>query len=143
MTALIKFPDGEFSGVALRTDESTQGTFHGEIRVERKSYARPAFLSLRETGLEAVPRAQRIPIIIPPKGSMNASPSEEAYTYGQNRQLLRQIADAGGGIFNPAQGFAFFKEKPVTDQGQPMWPLLAVIAAFCYLTAIALKRWNP
>jgi Mg-chelatase subunit ChlD len=143
MTALIKFPDGEFSGVALRQDESTPGTFHGEIRVERKAEARPAFLSLKESGLEAVPRAQRIPIIIPPRGHMNASPSAEAYTYGQNRQLLRQISEVSGGMFNPAKGMAYFKEKPVTDEGQPLWPILAVIAAFCYLSAIAMKRWNP
>ncbi|MCP5047263.1 MAG: VWA domain-containing protein [bacterium] len=143
MEAVIQFPGGEFSGVPLRPDDSTPGTFHGEIRTDRKNHARKAILSLRETGPNAVPRAQRIPITIPPKGLVNPSPTAEAYTYGQNRQLLRQIAESGGGIFDPPKGTPFFKEKSAADQGKPLWPLLAVIAAFCYLTAITLKRWNP
>jgi hypothetical protein len=57
--------------------------------------------------------------------------------------LLKKIADVGGGMFDPPQGTPFFKEKSATARGYPLWPLLAVMAVFCYLTAIALKRWDP
>jgi Mg-chelatase subunit ChlD len=143
MNAVIRFPDGEFAGIALRADEATPGVFQGEIRVDRFDHPRSASLSLRETGADAVPRAQLIPITIPPKGLVNPSPSAEAYTYGQNRTLLRQIADVGGGMFNPPKGSPFFKERHPSDEGRPLWPLLVVTAAFLYLAAITFKRWNP
>jgi len=143
MTANIRLPGQVTKGIALRADESTPGTFYGEIRVDRKSRTQRAFLSLRESGPDALPRAQRIPILIPPGSKVNPSPTAEAYSYGQNRELLKKIADVGGGMFDPPKGTPFFKEKSVSDRGQPLWPLLAVIVVFCYLVAIALKRWNP
>lgn len=143
MSAVIQLGDGEFAGIALRPDDSAPGTFRGEIRVDRRNEPRQARISLRETGPNATTRSQLIPIIIPPKGNINPSPTAEAYSYGQNRTLLRQMAELTGGQFNPEPGTPFFKQKPPSDRGNPLWPILAVIAAFLYLTAIALKRWNP
>ncbi len=143
MTGVIQFPGQETTGVALRADQTLPGTFQGEIRVDRKDRPRHAFLVLRESGPDAIAREQRVPIMIPAKGSVNASPTAEAYSYGQNRTLLRQIAEAGGGMFNPPKGTPFFTNRPATQDGSPLWPLLSVIAVFCYLAAITLKRWNP
>lgn len=143
MSAVIQFNTGEFTGIALRPDQSAPGTFQGEIRVERRNQPRQARISLRETGPDATTRPQLIPIVIPPKGNINPSPSAEAFSYGQNRTLLRQLAEITGGVFNPEPGTPFFKQKPPADRGNPLWPILATIAAFLYLLAIALKRWNP
>lgn len=143
MTALIQFPGQEFTGVPFSADPSMPGTFYGEIRVERKEIPRQAFLILRESGSEALTKEQRVPLMIPPQGSIQAAPTTEAYTYGQNRPLLRQLAEKSGGLFNPPKGTPFFKDNPNPDHGTPLWPLLSVIAIFAYLGAITLKRWNP
>jgi hypothetical protein len=145
MTANIFFTgdEKESIGIALRADDVAPGTFHGQIQVKRINHARRAMLSVREFGPDALPRAQLIPMVIPPKGRVNPSPKAEAFTYGQNRELLRKIAEAGGGLFDPPKGTPFFKEKPAAGQGRPLWPFLAAAAVFCYLGAVTLKRWNP
>jgi hypothetical protein len=133
----------ESAGIALRADDVAPGTFNGQIQVKRTIHARRAMLSVREFGPGALPRAQLIPIVIPPKGRVNPSPKAEAFTYGQNHELLRKIAEAGGGLLDPPKGTPFFKEKPAAGQGHPLWPFLAAAAVFCYLGAVTLKRWNP
>jgi Mg-chelatase subunit ChlD len=142
MTAGIRFSDQETVGIPLRADDTAPAAFYGEIRVKRSQQTRHAVLSIRESGPDALPGAQRIPIFIPPKGSINPPTRSEAYTYGQNRILLKKIAEQGGGIFDPPPGTPFFKEKPKLGQGYPLWPYLAAAAVFCYLAAIALKRWS-
>lgn len=142
MTASIRFPDQETVGIPLRADETAPAAFYGEIRVKRTGQTRHAVLSIRESGPDALAGAQWIPIFIPPKGSINRATRSEAYTYGQNRVLLKKIAELGGGIFDPPAGTPFFKEKPKLGQGYPLWPYLAAAAVLCYLVAIAFKRWN-
>jgi len=142
MTTSIRFSDQETVGIPLRADDTAPAAFYGEIRVKRSQQTRHAVLSIRESGPDALPGAQRIPIFIPPKGSINPPTRSEAYTYGQNRILLKKIAEQGGGIFDPPPGTPFFKEKPKLGQGYPLWPYLAAAAVLCYLAAIALKRWS-
>jgi hypothetical protein len=142
MTASIRFSDQETAGIPLRADDTAPASFYGEIRVKRTDQTRHAVLSIRESGPDALAGAQQVPISIPPKGSINPPTRSEAYTYGQNRILLKKIAELGGGIFDPPPGTPFFKEKPKFGQGYPLWPYLAAAAVLCYLAAIALKRWS-
>jgi hypothetical protein len=142
MTANIFFLGQESTGIALRPDDIAPGTFHGEIRVKRTGEVRRGFLSLRESGTDALPQAQRIPLRIPPKADVTPPATSEAYSYGQNRRLLEEIAEISGGIYDLPRGTPFFKEKSIPGRGHPLWPYLAAAAVFCYLAAIALKRWN-
>ncbi len=142
MTATIRFSDQETVGIPLQADETAPASFYGQIRVKRTDQTRHAVLSIRESGPDALPNAQHLPIFIPPTGSINPPTRSEAHTYGQNRILLKKIAELGGGIFDPPPGTPFFKEKPKLGQGYSLWPYLAAAAVFCYLAAIALKRWS-
>lgn len=146
MTGLLIFSGEETVAINFQADDFSSGTFWGEIRVNRKDQPRRGILCIQESGPDALPRDQRIPIMIPPRSSRSLAPVSEANTYGQNRLLLEQIAQISGGIYNPSNpsdGISFFKENPVASKSQPLWPWLTVLAMACYLTAIALKRWNP
>jgi hypothetical protein len=144
LTGDIDFPDRSPVGVALRVDPVIPGVFHGEIKIDRETGTQQGFLSLYESGPDALARPQRIPILIPPREqqTQKAAHSED-YTYGQNRELLKQITDMGGGMFDPPAGTPFFKAKPGASRGTPLWPGLAAAAVLCYLAATALMRWNP
>ena len=143
MSANISFQGKETAGIVLQPDETVPAMFHGQIRTTRESKARKATLSLREFGPDAVPRIQRIPILIPPAGTLTSSSNSEMYSFGQNRELLRQIAEAGGGMFDPPSDAPFVKPGTASSQGVPLWPYLIVLGAACYLVAIALKRIDP
>ncbi|MCP5101933.1 MAG: VWA domain-containing protein [bacterium] len=139
----IRFPKEAPVGVALKPDDLSPGTFHGQIRVERTHQTRRGVLWLKEWGPDALARPQQVPILIPPKGTVRPAPSAEEYSYGQNRALLRAIAAAGGGVFDPPEGTSLFRGIPAENRGKPLWPLFLAIAAICYLCAIAARRWKP
>jgi Mg-chelatase subunit ChlD len=146
LTADIRFQDqapGGPVGISLRPDTLSPGTFHGQVRVERDVRTRRGILWLRESGPDALARPQQVPILFPPKGKVRPAPSAEAYSYGQNRALLQAIAQAGGGVYDPARGTPFFRGIPASSRGRPLWPLFLAAAVICYLGAIAVKRWNP
>lgn len=143
MAANLYFPGQETIGIVLQSDDTAPGTFFGEIPVNRLEKTRRAVLAVREFGSDALPGEQRIPIMIPPKRRVSASSTAEDYTYGQNRELLRRIAEVGGGLFDPPKETPLFKRRQLVHRGHPLWSLLLVLAAFCYLGAIAFKRWNP
>jgi len=123
MTASIRLPDRESVGIALRADDLAPGTFHGQIRVKRTEQTQRAVLSLRESGPDALPRAQQLPIFIPPKGNINPPTRSEAYTYGQNRILLKKIAEISGGMYDPSPAHRFFKKNPHRLRAVPSGPI--------------------
>jgi len=127
-------------GVRLNADPVAPATFRGRIRVPRDAHAQDATLVLSESGTDALSRPQHIPILIPPSAAVETAPLKEAYSYGLNEPLLREIAASGGGTFDPPHNKSFLQEKTVEDRGEPLWPLLIVAAASCYLAAIALRR---
>ncbi len=143
MTGTIEFKGKESSGFTLQQDSSIPGVFQGQISVERTNQATRGFLILREFGSQAVPRPQRIPIIIPPKGKPSHALSSEDASTGLNKELLQKIANAGGGSYDPPQGAPFFKEQPIAQRGLPLWPFVILAAILFYLAAIALKRIDP
>ncbi|MCK4762672.1 MAG: VWA domain-containing protein [Candidatus Aminicenantes bacterium] len=147
MTADVRFRDPADAhlsvGVPLQADIHTPGVFYGQISVPRGDETRQAELILGETGEEAVERAQRIPLLIPPAGLRPQAPSTEDAGYGRNRVLLEQIAAVGGGIYDPPAGTPFFSDRPVDSRSKPLWPFLIALAVLFYIAAIAAKRWNP
>jgi Mg-chelatase subunit ChlD len=143
MSAGIQFPGQETAGIILKADDTAPATYRGLIRVTRTQQPRRGILFIREFGPGALPRPQRIPILIPPAGKISASTRSEAHTYGKNTELLQKISEIGGGHYDAPSGTPFFNKKPSANKGTPLWILLVSIAAFTYLAAIALKRWNP
>lgn len=129
-------------GVPMKSDPDSPGVFAGRITVPRTGTARKAALILRETGADALTRTQRIPILIPPAAEVKSKVTLESCSFGMNEPLLRAVAETGGGMFDPADE-PFFGKKPVETRGEPLWPFPATIAAFLYLAAVALQRWDP
>ncbi len=130
-------------GVAMRIDPDSPGTFKGHIRIPRTSHTRKAVLILRESGPGALARPQRIPMLIPHALPVKNTLPAESFSYGMNEPLLRAIAMAGGGTFDPPPGTPFFRERSVQNRGTPLWPYLVIAAVVLYITAIALQRRDP
>jgi hypothetical protein len=143
LAADIRFRGEAPAAVSLRPDNLSPGTFLGQIRVERKNHTRRGVLWVKESGPDALGRAQQVPIFIPPKGEVRPAPSVEEYSYGQNRALLQAIAQAGGGVFDPPRGTSFFRGIPAASRGKPLWSLFLAATVIFYLAAIAVRRWNP
>ncbi|MCP4157054.1 MAG: VWA domain-containing protein [bacterium] len=127
-------------GIGLRPDEMSPGSFYGQIRIARIEQAQLGVMVIKESGPEALARSQRVPIIIPPAHELRTGNSAEDYSYGQNRLLLNAIAQAGGGLFEPAPGTPLFRSVQGTTPGNSLWMLLLAAAVLCYLLAIALQR---
>ncbi len=143
MTARIHFPGGGATDIPLRPDTAVPGIFNGRIRVERGDLPKEAVLSLEEAGADALPRAQRIPLLIPSKGTVRATQPTETYTFGLNQPLLRDIAAAGGGHYDPSDRTPFFHPRRTVRRGRPLWPWLVIAAVSSFLFAIAFQRWDP
>jgi hypothetical protein len=143
LAADVRFQGEAPTAVSLRPGNLSPGTFSGQVRVERKDHTRRGVLWLKESGPDALGRAQQIPVFIPPKGAVRPAPSAEEYSYGQNRALLQAIAQAGGGVFDPPRATSFFRGIPAAGSGKPLWGLFLAAAVIFYLAAIAVRRWNP
>ncbi|MCP4111361.1 MAG: VWA domain-containing protein [Desulfobacteraceae bacterium] len=130
-------------GVPMRIDPDSPGTFRGHIRIPRTSHTRKGVLILRESGPGALARPQRIPMLIPYALPVKNTLPAESFSYGMNEPLLRALAMAGGGTFDPPLGMPFFRERSVQNKGTPLWPYLAIASVVFYITAIALQRWDP
>ena len=109
----------------------------------RNSRSQNATLILSESGPDALSRPQRIPILIPPSTVVETAPLKEAYSYGLSELLLREIAESSGGSYDPPNGTPFIRERTVESRSEPLWPFLVIVAAICYLGAIALRRLDP
>ncbi len=128
--------------ITLRPVPKEPATFKGYIHVPRGDQTQKARLILSESGPDALLHPQDVPILIPPAGKLTTSLPTEAYTYGLNEPLLRAIAQAGAGIFDPAEDTLLFRDKPAEKHDKSLWPLLLVIAVSCYFAAITLHRLN-
>ena len=128
--------------VLFRADPTQPATFTANIRLDR-DVAATAMLSLAETGLEALAREQRLPIVLPPPAPLFRQNVREGLTYGVNEPLLQHIAETTGGVYAPQPGDALFRKRLLTSEKQQKWPFLVLPGLMCYLAAIALQRWDP
>ncbi|HWC95396.1 MAG TPA: VWA domain-containing protein [Candidatus Sulfopaludibacter sp.] len=67
---------------------------------------------------------------------------EEMTEYGNNTQLLRQIASATGGRFNPAARQVFDSAGRSIPTIMDLWPLLLALAILLNLTELMLRKWK-
>lgn len=117
-------------------------TFTGVVDLPRGEAAQAATLTLTERGAMALPRSQRVPLLVPPAATPAAAGGDEANSYGLNVPLLTEIADLTGGRFDPGTAASFFT-RAAPAGGQPLWPWLLAVAAVAYLSAVALRRLDP
>ena len=143
VSATIDIHGSQPIGIPLLADPSIPATFVGRVRIPRKPETQRAKLTIREAGPEALPKPQRIPMLIPAEGLISRQLTKEAYSYGRNEPLLQAIAAAGGGIYEPAEGLPLMRKKSFEIRGDPLWPWLIVLALFCYIGAFLLRRLDP
>lgn len=133
-------PDTLNGVVTLRPVPGSPATYRGVIQVERDEQAHPAVLAISETGPGALPRAQRVPFLVPPLGTVDLAQQTEAASFGLNRSLLEQIAAMTGGQYDVQPGAPLFRQDVQSAPVRAYWPWLATLAAFCYLGAILVRR---
>jgi len=67
---------------------------------------------------------------------------DELHEYGSNPQLLRQIAAATGGRFNPAPQDVFDAGGRSIRSTMELWPALLVLALLLNLAELVLRKWK-
>ncbi len=68
----------------------------------------------------------------------------ELAQYGSNTELLRQIARATGGRFNPAPREVFDAGNRAVSRTMDLWPALLALAVLCNLLELAARKgWLP
>lgn len=102
--------------------------------------AQVARLVVRERGLGAVARTQRIPLLLPPLGGSDGGGTQEAAVFGINAPLLFAIAQQSGGVYAPPADYVFFADTLEADVLDQHWPLFAVLAGICYVLAIGIRK---
>lgn len=117
------------------------GSFQGRLTLPAEGG--DGWLEIREQGADALPRAQRLALRLPPVSAVAATTGGEAEHVGINRVLLDQLTQLSGGTALDDGATPFAGERPQTAQGDDLRPLLWVLAALSYAAAIALRRWNP
>jgi uncharacterized membrane protein len=67
---------------------------------------------------------------------------DEMLEYGNNEALLKQIAAATGGRFNPPQGGVFDSGGRSIRTTMNLWPGLLALAVACNLAELILRKWK-
>jgi hypothetical protein len=132
--------EGVASSIAVRPDEAVPDLFRGRFRPPASRKPVSATLILRESGPDALPRPQRVPILAPSPEETEMPVSRESYTYGLNEALLRRVAEAGGGAYDALEQVGGFAAPAGESRSEPIWPALAAAGCLCYLLAVLLRR---
>jgi len=143
LSASILLDDKQEISIPLEPDSDIANNFNGEIRISRNKESQCVKLVIKESGADALPRPQQIPLLIPPAGKVDNLVSNEFNSYGINENLLKMIARISAGIYNPDSNCKIFYQKHIDEQGRPLWPWLIVIGAAFYLAAITCTRIDP
>ena len=119
-----------------------QAAFCGVAQLPDDGKTHEGFLTITESGTDALGRAQRIPMLFPAASSASSALTQEDYSDGINRPLLQQMASVGGGVFQPALDVTLFHPQLDTPTSRAIWPWLIVSGLFFYLVAITCQRVN-
>lgn len=138
LSASLRGGSGGDTPLRSESDPGVWGRFR--IRLPDSVAVGAATLVLRETGRDALGREQRIPIRLGDSGKGAAAAGSEQWSFGVNAPLLRTIAAASGGVFDPpASVLAGAALQP--PRAVPLWPWFLAAAAALYVTMIAVWRW--
>jgi hypothetical protein len=125
--------------VSLRRDDTQPATFRGRVTLPAMQAATPATLVLQESGRDALPRPQRVSLLLPPRDDTAARPGPEAFSFGVNLALLERLAEMSGGVHDQPDRLER-EHTPSRANARPLWPILATLACMCHLVAIFLFR---
>jgi len=67
---------------------------------------------------------------------------DEMQEYGNNEQLLRQIAASTGGRFNPSPRDVFDAGGRSVRSSMELWPGLLALALLLNLVELVLRKWK-
>lgn len=142
LEARIEIDGGSVLGLTMAKDPDAPATFFGSIDVPRTARAQPGKLVMREFGADSLARPQRIPILIPPAGSVQSTLSSEAASFGLNEALLHAVTAAGGGDFlaDPGIETALFYSPRAARRIVDAWLWLVALAFVAYLAAVITRR---
>lgn len=126
--------------VALKPDPQERAAFIGAVQLPALEQPLRGHLVVREHGPDQLARPQRLPILLGPALATRAITSE-AYTYGLDEGLLRDIAVAGGGQFSPPADAALLHSRMAAAPPMSLWPWFVAAAMLAYLGAILAQRW--
>ncbi len=143
LTLVLEPEQGSPIPLPMRADPTVPGLFEGQARVPRKNYAQRASLRLSEAGTDALPRPQRIPIVVPPAGSVAAVLRGESLSQGLDEALLLDLCRIGGGRYNPAPDSPLLQRRAAEAAGRPLRNLLMALTGLLLLAAFALRRLDP
>jgi hypothetical protein len=141
LSAGMNWPGGT-EAMVLERSEVDQAEFCGVARLPDDGNTHEGFLTITESGPDALGRSQRIPMLIPGASSASTALTQEDYSNGINRPLLQQMASVGGGVLLPASDVSLFHPQLDTPTSRAIWPWLIVSGLFFYLAAIACQRVN-
>lgn len=128
--------------VALRPDPELAGVFAGTIRLpQRPAAGVRARLVLSESGPDALRRAQRIPLDLPPAGDGRRIVGDEAWSFGLNPELLTALAAAGGGrVLEPGEGAVLLHGAGLRGSSGNWWRWLVGAAIVLLLVQVGVRR---
>lgn len=143
LTAHVQIADDQYP-VTVEPAINAPATFSGSVRLPREAVAQPAALVLTETGVDAVARPQRVPLLVPPAGAVSILGNDEALSTGLNRPLLDEIAlRTAGQVIKDNTSIDLFRSATDVVVNREFWPQLLVLGALLYSAAIALRRTDP
>jgi hypothetical protein len=141
LSATVELPGIGTVPLPLRPAEEAPATFRGRLALPALRETTAGTLVLQETGPEAIRRAQRISILIPPGLSVDGQRKPESFSAGLNEPVLRAIASAGAGSYDSPGDIE--DGSSARSAQWPLWPPLVVVAMACVLGAAFLKRIDP
>lgn len=139
LTAVIEIGENSYP-MTVREIAGETATYEASVTLPRSDSLQSALLVVQEFGPDAVSRAQRIPLALPPTVANQQADTTEAGSYGTNTSLLQSITTQTGGAYAPAEGYAFFTRSLDPPVLQTYWQWLVVIGAFLFLGAIAVQK---
>lgn len=141
MQISLEQPGRPAQPVAVNSVPESPATFVADLNPERGSTASEATLVIRESGRDSLVRPQRLPLVVPPSGSLAAAVTSEAYSFGSDEKLLNELTEAGGGQLLVSDATPkLFTLSPPSQDSRPLWPWLLPLAGLLYLLAIAVRR---
>ncbi len=143
LSVTLDLESGSPLALPMRADPIVPGLFEGQLLVPRQTYAQRASLRLVESGSEAALRAQRIPLVVPPGGTVASVLRGETLSQGLDEALLVELCNLGGGRYNPPADSPLLQRRGTGAVGRPLRNPLMALAALLLFAAFALRRLDP
>ncbi|MFM9960717.1 MAG: VWA domain-containing protein [Planctomycetaceae bacterium] len=139
--------DGKtLAAVTLRPDR--KGVFDGTLLLPDTLPHGLSYLMVKEHGQDELTRPQRLPIVFPPEATRQTHPQSEDWTQGTNTELLKSIAQAGGGrILDREDDLPNLGAATRHRFRNHLWPMLSAASAVLLTVAVLLEscfvnRWR-